>query len=174
MSTLSPEPNSDHCLRTCRSNSKLSRLQGATDVENGSLVLRVDRVGLEGLVRQLASTDPAAFDLEPSPSRVAMRPITRLNLRPGEGDSLLIAINAEVATITGSHDNFKALAGELKHFDQENDLDEPGMHVHFDPSGQQLRGLKMSSDSIADRDRADPGRVMLSRCDASSSEMFYP
>ncbi len=52
-----------------------------------------------------------------------------------------------VGTITGSHDNFSALAGELERFEHKNDLDQPGMHVHFDPSEQQLQRLKLSSDS---------------------------
>ena len=85
-------------------------LQGATDVESGSFVLAVNRVGLEDLVRQLESTDPAVIDVEPAPSREAMRPVTRLDLRPGEGDSLLVVIDAEAVTVTGSHDNFRALA----------------------------------------------------------------
>lgn len=123
-------------------------MQGATDIESGSLVLTVNRVGLEVLVQQLESAEPEAIDVEPAPSREAMRPITRLDLRPGEGDSLLVAIDAEVATIAGSLDNFRALTGELKRFEQENDLDEPGMHVHFDPLEQQLQRLKMSSESV--------------------------
>jgi hypothetical protein len=123
-------------------------LQGATDVERGSLVLTVKRAGLEDLVQQLGGTDPMAIAVEPAPLRKGMRPITRLDLRPGEGDSLLVAIDAEAVTIAGSHDNFRDLAGELKRFGQENDLDEPGMHVHFDPSEQRFRKLKMSNDSV--------------------------
>jgi hypothetical protein len=98
-------------------------------------------------VQQLESTNTAAIDVEPAPSREVMRPITRLDLRPGAGDSLLVVINKEVATISGDHDNFRALAGELTRFELENDLDEPGMHLHFDPSDQQSGRLKMSSDS---------------------------
>jgi hypothetical protein len=122
-------------------------LQGATDIESSTLVLTVDQVGLENLVHQLESTDPAVINVEPAPSGEAMGPITRLDLRSGEGGLLLVTVDGEVATITGSHDNFRALADDLKRFEQENDLPSPGMHIHFDPSEQQFRRLEMSSDS---------------------------
>lgn len=123
-------------------------MQGATDVESGSLVLNVDRAGLSDLVQRLGSQDPAEIEVEPAPPKEALRPITRLSLRPGEGDPLLIAVDVDAATIAGSHENFEALADELQLFEQENDLDEPGMHVHFDPSDQEFRRLRMSSDSV--------------------------
>ncbi len=111
---------------------------GAADIETGALILTMDAAQLESFVGEIRRSIPKDLELTARESRPMTRPVTHLSLRP-EGDGpLFVAIDREAGTIGGGREAFARLADELSEFPRWNDLDEPGMHAHFESEGVEL------------------------------------
>jgi RHS repeat-associated protein len=111
------------------------KMQGAVDIETGALILTVDAEGLQELVGLLQRSEATTVPLGSTPEHHATRSIGMLSLEPLGDSAVAIAIDDDVATITGSPASLARLAHEVREFGDYNDLFEPGMHAHFDPAG---------------------------------------
>ncbi len=120
-------------------------MQGAVDIETGALILTVDARGLQELVELLEDPKATTVELGSAPEYSATRPIGTLRLQPTADDGVVVAIDGDAATITGSPASFVRLAREVRQFGGYNDLSEPGMHSHFDPGSSVLA---QGSDSL--------------------------
>jgi hypothetical protein len=56
-----------------------------------------------------------------------------LTIRVSDATTLRIAIAGEALEFSGSRAGFSRLAHELEQYVEHNDVDEPGMHAHFNP-----------------------------------------
>ncbi len=121
---------------------------GSSDIETGALTLSMSKEDLMSFVEALRKGAATSEPLSPGTHRPMLRPITHLSLQPEETGSLLIAIDGENAKVSGDQNSFELLADELVVFERENDLNEPGMHAHFDPSERQSNGLEIANDSV--------------------------
>lgn len=124
------------------------KMVGASDNETGALILSMGKDDLAFLVDVLRRGRAADIPLSPAAPGPVTRPVVRLSLQPREAAALLVTVNSDHATISGSPENLCRWAAELLEFERENDLEEPGMHVHFDSSDHQFRELEIASESV--------------------------
>jgi hypothetical protein len=103
------------------------------------LILVVDEGDLEHLVGLMHQPKAAVVPIAGAPKFPDTRSVTGLRMEVGTSDGVLIEVEGDVASMSGSPASFARLAREFRLFRELNDLNEPGMHAHFDP-GYRSRG----------------------------------
>jgi hypothetical protein len=112
------------------------KMQGSLDTEAGALILTVDSEGLGELVELLRGAKPTQVKLTPPGGRQTTWPLSILKLEHTTENTVSIASHGVLATISGSPAAISRLAREVYRVGEYNDLLEPGMHAHFNPSNQ--------------------------------------
>ena len=121
-----------HPRRPRQSHSGILRsMWAAADIETNDIILSVTEAELKSLVALLLDPTATEIDLESGPGKPALRSLSALRIVLGEG-SVRIALVDDHARRTGGREGFARLGREVTSFAEHNDLNEPGMHAHFD------------------------------------------
>lgn len=125
-------------------------IRATVDIENDDLILTVDHDGLEMLIGLLTHPVDGAIAIAPGIKYPMTRPIGSLSLRIDRDDLVEIETGEDAASISGSPSALAHLAQEISRFGEYNNLNEPGMHTHFDPSDTppSVRVLRSGSRSL--------------------------
>jgi hypothetical protein len=110
---------------------------GWVDTETGAVILSADRDGFRGFVSSLRSSTRETISLGEAENWPMARSIRGLSIELG-GEAVAIGVNGDTATFMGSVAGFEQLARELETFAEDDELDEPGSHAHFDPGDDVL------------------------------------
>jgi hypothetical protein len=121
---------------------------GWVDTETGALILSADRDELRRLVGSLRLAAPETIVLGVARNWPMARPIAALSVELG-GDAIAIKVTGDTARFTGSVTGFERLARELERFAEDDELDEPGAHAHFDPDDGSGERYVLAADSCA-------------------------
>jgi hypothetical protein len=119
---------------------------GWVDTETGALILSADRNGFRGFASLLRKPTRESVQLKEAENWPMARPIGALSVERA-GDTVVIKVDGEIARLAGSSAGFERLARELELFAEDDELDEPGSHAHFDPDdGSGVRSV-LAADS---------------------------
>jgi hypothetical protein len=105
---------------------------GWVDAETGALILSADRDGLRDFISLLRKPTREAILLGEAASWPMARPIGALSVEFG-GDTVVVKVDHHIARLVGSGAGFERLACQVELFAEEDDLEEPGSHIHLDP-----------------------------------------
>jgi hypothetical protein len=105
---------------------------GWVDTETGAVILSADRDGLREFASSLRERKGEAISLKEAEDWPMARPLGALSVELA-GDAVVIKVDGDIARFAGSAAGFERLARELELFAEDDELDEPGSHVHFDP-----------------------------------------
>lgn len=101
------------------------------DTKTNELVLTVNGDGLLDLARMLRRGKQTNLQLEPSTDDFGS-PIQRLSILIQDSEKVTIATEEGAMSITGVPRALAELAEQVLEFGVMNDLNEPGMHAHFE------------------------------------------
>lgn len=105
---------------------------GWVDTETGALILSADRDGFREFVSLLRRPTRETISLGEAENWPMARPIGTLSIELG-GDTVVIKVESDIARFAGSGAGFERLARQVELFAEDDELNEPGSHVHFDP-----------------------------------------
>ena len=120
---------------------------GAEDIETGALIISVTRRELRELVQTIREMVPARLDIRAAPNGPSLRGITKI-YQEGGGDRVTVRVEGGAAWVLGNRAAREILARRLEAFGEYNDLDEPGMHTHFDPERPGAEAAVLTSASV--------------------------
>jgi hypothetical protein len=107
---------------------------GSFEEETNEAIFVVNAGELNELINVLLHGSATELRADPAPEMVETRPLRCLKIVGRGGSPAIIRIDGDVASIAGSPASLARLAGEIALFREHNDLNEPGMHAHFDPN----------------------------------------
>jgi len=105
---------------------------GWVDTETGAVILSADRDGLREFASLLREPRGQTVSLKEAEEWPMARPLDSLRVELA-GDAVVVKVDGDVARFAGSAAGFERLALELELFAEDDELDEPGSHAHFDP-----------------------------------------
>lgn len=105
---------------------------GWVDIETGALILSADRDGLREFVSWLRHPTRDTVSLSEAQSWPMARPIDALSIKLA-GEAVAIEVASDVGRFAGNRAGFERLAHQVELFAEDDELDEPGSHTHFDP-----------------------------------------
>jgi len=105
---------------------------GWVDTETGAVILSADRDGLREFASLLREPTGQTVSLKEAEDWPMARPLDALSVEPA-WDAVVIKVDGDIARFAGSAAGFERLARELELFAEDDELDEPGSHAHFDP-----------------------------------------
>lgn len=115
-------------------------MRGVTDLDSGDVILVVDSADLRTLVQSLRDSQPTIEALEVGPASPGERDLPiqgerslrSLEVVAADGKPT-VRVDGDCVRISGSQSGLEQLAKALVLFEEHNDLQEPGMHTHFEP-----------------------------------------
>jgi hypothetical protein len=105
---------------------------GWVDIETGALILSADRDRFREFVSWLRNPTRDTISLGEAQSWPMARPIDALSIQLA-GEAVAIEVTNDVGRFAGSGAGFERLAHQVELFAEDDELDEPGSHAHFDP-----------------------------------------
>ena len=112
----------------------------------GALVLRADAGGFRELIARLRDPDGTMTLVEPTATEADVRPVRAISIELADNKAT-IKVDGDVASLTGNSASLERMANELELFAEDEDLDEPGAHGHFDPDDGSGARYVLAADS---------------------------